>query len=724
MRNFLVLLAGVLLWGQMKGQGVSSDTTIVLNQVNIIDGEDPAVVLWRTIKKEYQSYRERTPENITFYSRQISDSIQTDFEQLSIVHFNENAPFQSVEAFKEYTPQRADFGNEVSIGFQLDLSPETDFNDRQPSGTFSSFPLAAYSYSDWSPLERSEFTPYHPRAVAGWLLQGGMSVYKADIVRSIWFAGEEYVTLRFAPKPGREGWSGTLKVNAATKRVLSLQAEYKGVSVEQTFSTSNWFYVTKLAMEIEEEELFYEQTSQGVNTPSKQSAKKNPMMVAYIPDQPEVKEDFWSAYRPKSEALDTWTKKQDSLIRYLNSDQYLDSADQVYNKFHWYEPLVSGVGYRKRSKGTNFYLSPLISQWNTVGVGGVRWMPMVMYSKRFSNYQSISTVANINYGFLNQDLKGSFSTTYTYAPLHNGSVRFSAGDEYKQITQSVDLAGVFARSNFVRKTFVEGAHRYEWFNGFYTESSLEYSKRESIEGLQFAEWTNTIFGQRNEPAPFPTYTVAQLGLEILIRPYQRYYLKGRQKIVLSSKWPDFRIILKQGIPKIFGSDVSYTKYEFLVDDMLRLGALGESFYRFSSGGFLNDPSSVRFIEHKWFRGGDNFLFTHPLYTFQALPETFSSPGVYITGSAIHHFDGFILNKLPFIRRLKLGSAVGCSMLAVPSENIAHFESYLGLERKVKLWNTPTRFGVYYMLQSKLAQPGFQWKIGIDIKDTFGDRWNF
>ena len=160
-----------------------------------------------------------------------------------------------------------------------------------------------------------------------------------------------------------------------------------------------------------------------------------------------------------------------------------------------------------------------------------------------------------NYGFLNNDLKGSLDVEYTYAPMHNGSISLVVADDYEPITQSVDLAGIFARSNFIRKQTVEAYHRYEWFNGFYTRLGLEYSTRSSIEGLQFAQWTNDLFGARNQPAPFETYTVAQLGIEVLIRPFQRYYLKGRRKIVLSSKWPDFRFTFKQGIPDLFGSDV-------------------------------------------------------------------------------------------------------------------------------------------------------------------------
>ena len=329
-----------------------------------------------------------------------------------------------------------------------------------------------------------------------------------------------------------------------------------------------------------------------------------------------------------------------------------------------------------------------------------------------------------NYGFLNNDLKGSLDVEYTYAPMHNGSISLVVADDYEPITQSVDLAGIFARSNFIRKQTVEAYHRYEWFNGFYTRLGLEYSTRSSIEGLQFAQWTNDLFGARNQPAPFESYTVAQLGIEVLIRPFQRYYLKGRRKIVLSSKWPDFRFTFKQGIPDLFGSDVQFSKYEFVVDDMLRFGPLGESFYRFSSGGFLNDPSTVRFIEHKWFRGGDYFLFTHPLYTYQSLEQTFASPSVYLTGSYIHHFDGFFLGKIPGLKKLGLGTSIGATFLSVPDEQINHLESFLGLEKKIKLWDTPTRFGVYYLLQPTDAAAGFRWKMSIDVRDTFKDRWNW
>jgi hypothetical protein len=109
---------------------------------------------------------------------------------------------------------------------------------------------------------------------------------------------------------------------------------------------------------------------------------------------------------------------------------------------------------------------------------------------------------------------------------------------------------------------------------------------------------------------------------------------------------------------------------------------------------------------------------------QSLPETFASPEVYVQAFGIHHFDGFLFDRIPGVNRLGFSTAVGFSALYLPNSNFSYLETYVGLERKVKLWQTPTRFGLYYLTSPSDANPGFRLKIGVDVKDTFKDRWNF
>ena len=77
-----------------------------------------------------------------------------------------------------------------------------------------------------------------------------------------------------------------------------------------------------------------------------------------------------------------------------------------------------------------------------------------------------------------------------------------------------------------------------------------------------------------------------------------------------------------------------------------------------------------------------------------------------------------------VKRLSLGSSIGASFLSVPAEDIHHLEAYVGLERKVKLWDNQMRFGIHYLFQPTDAAGGIRWKVSMDVKDTFTDRWNY
>lgn len=697
-----------------------SDTTVLLPSVTVVYEENEAELLWRQLSEYWPLYQKQSIESAKLYSRQSTSANEVVFEQVSNIYLNKDLYFQEVIAFKDYDWPVADFGNNVDIQASFSFDGDYDFSQGVDQGTFSKYPYSKFENQCIEPLNRMVDVEYAPSPIAGIMDLNAWSHYTFELVARWESDSSEHATLFFTPRKNRTGWVGQVEVDTRNFRIHQFEGAIGNMEILQQFSSTELFYIDhqKLSWANGSQQVEYWLTE--VNRiPSMSDKPRN--LVAIIPDQQLQGTDFWAQYRPEDDKLDAWTARQDSIIRYLNSDEYLDSADAVYNEFHWYEPLVSGVGYRKRSAGTHFFYSPLIGQFNAFGVGGWRWTPFAFGTKRFENDQMLSITGRLNYGLTNTDTKGTLGATYTYAPLRNASWTVNVGNDYQQITQSVDLTGLFARSNFIEKTFTEVYHRYEWFNGFYTRLGFEYSKRESIENLDLG---NDIFGSLTPPQPFETYTVGQISAEILIRPYQRYYLKGRRKIVLSSKWPDFRVVFKQGIPNLLNSDVRYSKYEFIVDDYVPSNRLGFSHYRVSSGGFLNDPSTVRFIEYKWFRGGDYLLYTHPLYTFQNLPETFATPEVYFMANATHHFEGFLLNKVPLIRRLKLNVALGASMLTIPSRSLMHLETYVGAERKMKLWDQPVRWGMYYGLLPNDMDPGYRIKIGMDFKDTFLDRWNF
>lgn len=720
MKHFCHLLIFLGLFGASNVSAQVSDTSVLLNSVTIIYEEDPAFILWESLMQKWPIQKEYKPANASVYMRQYDAKGAVDFEVLSNIYFEPTLVYQEISALKDYQEQQADFGRSVQANASFSFNTQFDFSKGGENRLFNTYPYSRFDRSNFYPFDRINDASIASIPIIGLFERQAWSNYSFTILSEWKSDTSAHAILYFKPKENRVGWTGQMKVDIEALRVDEFSGMVGAIDVEQTYGTGIAQYISNQKFTYGNDSKTLEVKVISINEcPTRPKPSKT--LIGVIPEQQVQGPEFWAQYRPKDDKLDQWTSRQDSIIRYLNSDEYLDSADAEYNAFHWYEPLVSGIGYRKRSKGTQFYYSPLLSQINYFGVGGTRWTPLAYGTKRFKSGEQFSATSRLNYGLRNQDLKGSLDLNYIYAPLRNASWNLKFGNDYQQITQSIDLTGIFSRSNYIEKTYAEAYHRFEWFNGFYTRIGFEYSKRESIEELDLG---GDFFNSLAPPAPFETYTVGQVGLEVLIRPFQRYYLKGRHKIVLSSRWPDFRIVLKQGIPGFLNSDVRYSKYEFIVEDYLNHGTFGFSNYLVSSGGFLNDPSTVRFIEYKWFRGGDFFLFTHPLYTFQSLPETFASPEPFVMVNGIHHFEGFFLQRIPIIRRLKLSTAIGGAMLTIPSNKLMHIESYAGLERKFKMWDAPTRLGLYYSVLPLDIHPGFRVKFGMDFKDTFTDRWNF
>lgn len=714
---FIIMLISVLASAQ------DQDNVQLLNTVTVYDKGNPALQIWKQIRSGYVQALNQTPENIVYYSRKSNTQTgEIDFEMVSRVDLSESV-FQEVLAFENYNrPSYA--GNGLKVSLQAQLTPTKDITMRDRGELVHE---AQFENAYVTPLENRSIN-YSRLPLKGLLTRGTPADYSIQLIREYTFEGQDFATLSFAPKSkGVAGWTATMEVNVTRQLPVHVEAQIIepvliGSSIYSetiTFSQDVPFYIQERLVRDEDSEFIFRVTD--FNIPWSKG-KKPKLMVAQLPDREPLGEEYWSQYRKEDQKLSQWASKRDSLIRYLNSDTYLDSVDGDYNKFHWYEPIFTGIGYRKRSAGNEFYLAPLISMAQ-FGVGGERIVSSALVSKKFSDHKKIHFAPSINYGVRNKDLRGGLYTRYTYAPLHNGTVSFNIADQYEQITQEIDLAGLFARGNYVRKKKIEAHHQYEWFNGFYTNLGLEYSQRSSIEDMVSQPYWDQLFGVRNQPEPFETYTVSQLSLSIMIRPYQRYYLKGREKIVLSSRWPEFNIGLKQGIPGLFGGDVRYTKFNVDVEDQFMWTDKGLTFYRFSSGGFLNDPATIRYLEYKWFRGGDYYLFTHPFYTYQSLPSTFASAEPYFTGYLMHHFDGLVLSNIPVVRRLSLGTALSSSFLYLPNRKVSFVEMYLGLEKKVTWWKQPIRYGVYRSLIPN-DQPGYSWKFGIAFKNTFFDKWEY
>lgn len=416
-------------------------------------------------------------------------------------------------------------------------------------------------------------------------------------------------------------------------------------------------------------------------------------------------------------------QKADSITDYLNSDEFFAKEDSAFNKINWWSPLI-GVGHRNRIKGTEWYVEGLLGQINPVGIGGYRHRLPGRWQKTLANDDLIEIDGFVDYGFRNRDVKGRIGAGWTYRPDKAMRTYVRAGDFYEMINNYASIEQIFSRSNFSRNQTVFVSQRMELFNGLYGELAFDYADQIPLKDITFANWSNELFGELNEPSDFDRYTKTEVRLELKWRINQKYYWYRGRKEVIGSDYPELRFIYRKGINGMFNSEVDFDYLELTADHELSLARLGDMHWRASMGSFVNQKS-LRLLEHRYFRGSDRFFFSDPTRSFQLLGPTLSTADAYFQANVMHHFNGTILGKVPLFNRMKLQLAAGGGTLLLPGEEFRHAEVFAGLERTFRIKEELFRLSVYAVTSdNNLQAADYTIKFGINFFNTFTNKWEY
>ncbi|HLP53731.1 MAG TPA: DUF5686 and carboxypeptidase regulatory-like domain-containing protein [Fluviicola sp.] len=447
--------------------------------------------------------------------------------------------------------------------------------------------------------------------------------------------------------------------------------------------------------------------------------------TVYTPEAFNRDSAYWSSIRPfhlKQEEIN-FIHQQDSIAKYYASEEYLKKQDSTYNTLNVWDFLFNGVGFRNTFKKQEFYFNSLIEQVIPFGVGGYRHRLDFSYDKGFKNNHELSINPVVDYGFHNKDFKGQIGVGYMYNPRRFSKFFIEGGDIYDFVTGYQSIQGTFAPANRVRNRKLEIYHRLELINGLYFKTGIFYSNRSSIDNIEYPSWVDQ-FGFFSKPEPFECYKIFMTDFEFSYHFRQKYILKGNQKIIVGSQWPVLSVQYKKGIPKLFGGQSDFDFMEVRLTDEINLNSLGNSEFKFVAGSFLR-KQDLRLIEHKYFRTSDKFFFSNPINSQQLLDTALNTANSYIQFNAIHHFNGFFLNKIWLLNRLKLEETVGGSFLAIPDAHFVQAELYAGLERVFRIRKQRFKLGVYAVTAaSSFTKADVQLKVGINFYDSFRRTWDY
>jgi len=224
-----------------------NDTSIILQQVTVIDQGDPAKFLIKALRQNWRTLERSAPSNLKYYSRKYkSTNNAVDFEQVAHVFFDGSAIRQEVQAYRDYSKYIPDDGRSVRFDASINLNPSFDFNADQDAGLLERYPEMSFNRAFFYPFNSNELPEASARTISGLLDWDGFSVYQFQWLKEYMFAGETFVELGFEPKPGKSGWSGKLLINSTQLRPVSFKGIVGALSLEQTYTKGILFSNTSI----------------------------------------------------------------------------------------------------------------------------------------------------------------------------------------------------------------------------------------------------------------------------------------------------------------------------------------------------------------------------------------------------------------------------------------------------------------------------------------------
>ena len=143
------------------------------------------------------------------------------------------------------------------------------------------------------------------------------------------------------------------------------------------------------------------------------------------------------------------------------------------------------------------------------------------------------------------------------------------------------------------------------------------------------------------------------------------------------------------------------------------------------GKFINNRD-LREVDIKRFRQSDPILYSDPLNSFQILDRALNTSDLFFEFHHIHHFNGALINNIPFVKKTKIRVVAGAGAMYLPSEDFRYQEAFAGLERTFKVGaRRRLRLGVYGVVaESNQDRPDANFKVSFDIIDTWKKDWSF
>ncbi|MCK8481142.1 DUF5686 and carboxypeptidase regulatory-like domain-containing protein [Psychroserpens algicola] len=410
---------------------------------------------------------------------------------------------------------------------------------------------------------------------------------------------------------------------------------------------------------------------------------------------------FWTSVRPvplTDEEITDYIKK-DSIQLVRSSKTYQDSVDTVKNKFKLGD-IIGGYTYTNSYENWSAGITSPIEAISFNTVQGWNANIGAFYTKNYNDYERYFSIrGNINYGFSDERLRGTLAATYKFNNKSRPYLTLSGGVLTQQFNASNPISktlntsySLFAEENYMKlyeNSFVQAAYSNELFNGFRINASLGYQRRKALFNTTDQVWypKNDKTYTSNNPldasaygiAPFDTHNLIKFNLSTRINFAQNYlsYPDGKYNIP-NSKYPTVTLGYEKGFSSSI-EDYNFDQVKIRLQQGFDVSNKGRFQYNIRAGKFFN-ADDIAFVDYQHFNGNQTHIGAGSyLDVFNNLPYyTASTNDSYLEMHAEHDFNGFLLGRVPLLKKLNFNLVIGAHALATP-DNSPYQEYTVGLD---------------------------------------------
>lgn len=430
----------------------------------------------------------------------------------------------------------------------------------------------------------------------------------------------------------------------------------------------------------------------------------NNTVLKYDSGSNKMPRQYWDTVRPvpllSDEVLDYVKKDSMEIVR--RDPHYLDSIDRKRNKLTAGGLLLFGQTFARQSKKSSISYPPLIEVANFNTVEGFNLNLDATWSRRFVGSRSVSFTPTIRYGFTNHHFNADLLGKYAFGKRHTNTVSVSGGKRVFQLNNENPVnafvntySTLFWGDNYM-KIYEAWFGKLEYArgigDGFTIKASVNYQDRIPLENTDDTFWGKSKnLGRRTPNYPteltntnFARHQALVTSFTVSYRPGTKYIELPERKINIGSVYPLFSISYAKGLNGVMGSDIDYDRWKFSVKDDINARLAGVFSYHIAAGGFLNNRK-VELPDYQHFNGNQLLTATEYLNSFQLSPyyARSTTAKLYGTLNIEHHFNGFLTNKIPFVKKLNIYLVAGGNAFVVDKNNY-YYEIFAGIENILKI----------------------------------------